>query len=95
MDSQEFQKAYGKIVAKAWEDEAFKAVLLSDPMKVFKENGVEVPEGVEIRMVENNADTMHLILPPEPSDELKDEDLEGAVGGSWCCCPGCIKVYDE
>ena len=81
MDQNEFQKAYGKLVAKAWEDEAFKADLLADPMRVFKDNGIEVPHGIEIRMVENTADTMHFILPPEPSDELSDEQLAGAAGG--------------
>ncbi len=33
-------------------------------------------------MVENTTDTMHFILPPEPSDELSDDDLEGAAGGT-------------
>lgn len=81
MDQSEFQKAYGKLVAKAWEDEAFKAELLSDPMKVFKENGIDVPDGIEVRMVENTAETMHFILPPEPSDELTDEQLGETAGG--------------
>ncbi len=96
MDQNEFQKAYGKLVAKAWSDDEFKAKLLSDPMTVFKENSIEVPEGIEVRMVENTADTMHFILPPEPSDELTDEQLEGAAGGSCLfgtinCCgqPNC------
>ncbi len=31
MDRDEFQKAYGKLVAKAWADEDFKAKLLADP----------------------------------------------------------------
>ncbi len=92
MDPDEFQKAYGKLVAKAWSDDEFKAELLSDPMKVFKENSIEVPEGIEVRMVANTADTMHFVLPQEPSDELTDEQLEGTSGGivlfdtNWLCC---------
>ncbi len=81
MDPKEFQKAYGKLVVKAWSDDDFKTKLLSDPMKVFKENNMEVPEGIEVRMVENTQDTMHFILPPEPSDELIDIQLDGAAGG--------------
>ncbi len=81
MDQNEFQKVYGKLVAKAWSDDNFKAELLSDPMKVFKENSIEVPDGIEVLMVENTADTMHFILPPEPSDELTDHQLEGEAGG--------------
>jgi len=39
MDREEFQKAYGKVVAKAWADDGFKAKLLADPKTVLKENG--------------------------------------------------------
>ncbi len=81
MDPKDFQKAYGKLVAKAWSDDEFKVELLSDPMRVFKENSIEVPEGIEVRMVENTADTMHFILPPEPSDELSDDELCSVSGG--------------
>jgi len=75
MGHNEFQKAYSKLAAKAWSDAEFKAELLADPMKVFKENSMEVPVGIEVRIVENTADTMHFILPPKPSDELIDEKL--------------------
>lgn len=90
MTPEEFQKTYGKLVAKAWEDEAFKAELLSDPMKVFKENGIELTDGIEVRMVENTAETVHFILPPEPSGELSDDQLQGAAGGALCvgCAAG-------
>lgn len=83
MTPEEFQKAYGKLVAKAWEDEAFKAELLSDPMKVFKENGIEVPGGTEVKIVENTTDTMHFILPPEPTDELSEGELGEVSAGMF------------
>ena len=35
---------YGKIVAKAWSDEEFKAKLMADTKSVLKENGVDVGE---------------------------------------------------
>lgn len=75
MGHNEFQKAYSKLVAKAWSDTEFKAELLADPMKIFKENSMEVPVGMEVRIVEDTADTMHFILPPKQSDELIDEEL--------------------
>ncbi len=89
MDPKDFQKAYGKLVAKAWSDDDLKAELLSDPLKIFKENGIEVPDGIEVRMVENTTDTIHFILPPEPSDELSDAQLEGAAGGAYVLPGGC------
>jgi len=75
MSHKEFQKKYSKLAAKAWSDDEFKAELLANPMKVFKENSMEVPEGIEVHIVENTADTMHFILPSKPSGELIDEKL--------------------
>lgn len=81
MDTTEFQKAYGKLVAKAWEDDAFKDELFSDTAKVFKENGIELPEGLKVNLLENTEDTIHLVFPMSPSDELSDEQLENIDGG--------------
>jgi len=66
MDRGEFQKAYGRIVAKAWADEDFKQRLLSDPTTVLKENGINVPEGVQFKVVESTGSLVHLILPAKP-----------------------------
>ncbi len=41
---------------------------------------------MEVVMVENTEDITHFILPPEPSDELSDEQLDGAAGGVCCAC---------
>lgn len=89
MDQKEFQKAYGKLVEKAWEDAAFKEALLSDPRKVFAENGIVVPDGMNVRMVENTEDTIYFVLPPERGDELSDEEMSSAAGGNGCPWYGC------
>jgi len=81
MDREEFQKAYGKVVAKAWADANFKAKLLADPKTVLKGNGVEISQDVELRVVENTDKLVHLILPPEPAEQLSDEELEKVAGG--------------
>jgi len=81
MDREKFQKAYGKVVAKAWGDHDFKAKLLADPKTVLKENGVAIPEDVELRVVENTEEIVHLILPPVPTGQLSEEELEKVAGG--------------
>ncbi len=81
MDREEFQKAYDKVVAKAWGDHDFKAKLLADPMTVLKEYGLAIPEDVEFRVVENTDKIVHLILPPEPAGQLSEEKLEVVAGG--------------
>ncbi len=49
---EEQAKAYSRVVAKAWADKTFKQRLLADPKAVLQEEGISVPEGVEVRVVE-------------------------------------------
>ena len=82
MDREEFQKAFGKLVAKAWADEEFKAKLLSEPMMVLQENEITIPDGVEVKVIENTDTTIHLILPAASvEEELSDDDLDSVSGG--------------
>ena len=55
---------YGKVVAKAWSDSAFKAKLLKDPHAVLIEAGIEVPAGVSVKVVEETETARYFILPP-------------------------------
>ncbi len=55
------------IIAKAWEDEAFKQALLDNPRKTIEEAlGIEMPAGVEIFIHEQTPTALHLILPMKP-----------------------------
>lgn len=45
MKREEFQKAYAKLVARAWSEPAFKNALIADPMSAFEDLGIEVPGG--------------------------------------------------
>ena len=71
----------GKIIAKAWRDPAFKAALIANPAAALKAEGIDVPAGMTVTVVENTDKQFHLVLPPEPSDELSDEALDGVAGG--------------
>src|SRR5271155_4996581 len=61
--------AYGKIVAKAWRDPAFKARLLADPHAALEDAGISVPAGVTVKVVENTDTHVHFVLPPKPTGE--------------------------
>ena len=74
--------AHGKIIARAWSDPAFKAELLADPHKVLTAAGIELKPGVAIKVVENTDTLHHLVLPPKPTGELNDADLDKVAGGS-------------
>ncbi|MEC4593959.1 MULTISPECIES: NHLP leader peptide family RiPP precursor [Nitrospirillum] len=80
--------AYGRVVAKAWADAAFKARLLADPAGTLAAEGVVVPPGVRLTLVEDSATIQTLVLPARPAD-LSDDDLAGIAGGTpWprCMC---------
>ena len=82
---------YLKIVAKAQADEEFKKRLLDVPATVLKEYGIEIPEGMTVKIVEQKENEIHFILPVKPSKthELTDDDLEtvaaaGSLSGGMC-----------
>jgi hypothetical protein len=74
--------AYGKMVARAWRDPAFKAKLLADPHAALKDAGIPVPAGVTVKVVENTDTHFHLVLPPKPAHELSDEALDRVAAGA-------------
>jgi hypothetical protein len=82
---QEQAKQWGQVVAKAWQDAAFKQRLLSDPQGVLQEHGVQVPAGIQVRVVENTAQVVHLVLPQRPAD-LSAEQLDEVAGGGGSIC---------
>ena len=80
-------KAWAKIVAKAWSDEAFKQKLLSDPQGVCQEYGVELPAGAKLQVHENSANEIHVTLPARPAGELSDQQLEQVAAGTQLVFP--------
>jgi len=72
---------FAKIIAKAWRDPAFKAELIANPAAALEAEGINVPAGMVVTVVENTDKQFHLVLPPVLSDELSEDDLEAAAGG--------------
>ena len=74
VQDREQAKKWGRVVARAWEDEDFKRRLVSHPAAVLSESGIDVPLGVEPRVVEAEAEeeipgVVHFTLPPKPGSE--------------------------
>jgi len=71
---------YAKVVARAWKDTAFKRELLGNPASVMAGMGIAVPNGKIIKMVENTAEVINLVLLAPPTQAgLSDADLEKAA----------------
>jgi len=62
-----------RIISRAWTDQAFKKRLLERPKEVFFENGIYIPSTVNIKVVENTASKIYLVLVPPPSGEISEE----------------------
>jgi len=73
MNSEDQMRKISKIIAKAWMDQGFKGQLLANPTARLKEEGVDIPAGHEIRIVEDTDKVHHLVLPPKPSPEEMSE----------------------
>jgi len=81
------RQAQGRIIGRAWEDEAFKAKLLSDPRAAIEQaSGLQLPAGVSVKVVEETEDTLYFVIPRSPlgaERELSDEALAKVAGGEW------------
>ena len=88
-----------KLFADCWKDADLKARFMSDPKAVFTEYGMTVPDGLKIKVLENDDDKVHITIPaaPEGFESLSDAELSKAAGGSYAnanCTgvPGCTKI---
>ena len=89
-------KAYGRVVAKSWSDAAFKQRLHADPSAVLKAEGVAVPQGVELCLVENTDKVVYLTLPAKPaelSDEQLDQVADGVAASNGVSLPSLMSGY--
>ena len=80
----ELKNKMEKLFATCWKDEALKARLISDPQKVLAEYGMPVPDDIDVKVVENHDDCVHITIPmPPPGHEgLTDEELSNVAGGT-------------
>ena len=89
-----------QLFAACWKDEALKARLMADPKAVLKEHGLDVPDNLDVKVVENADDCVHITLPAPPAGhhELSDDELRNAAGGdtmaiqTWCSNAHCCGV---
>ena len=82
MATQTVSEMKARILARATEDDQFRAELVRDPKAVISsELGVLIPENFAIQVHEDNATTAHMVLPL--SDRLTEEDLAQVAGGNW------------
>ncbi len=82
---------YNELQLRAATDAQFRTELLADPAAVLAREGIEIPEGVNIRVVESTPDTIVLAIPPQLAEgvEIDEDALSETAAGST---PGCFFV---
>jgi hypothetical protein len=72
-----------RVIERAQRDESFRQQLLDDPnAAIGDELGIEIPDTLEIRVIEEQPDLAVLVLPPATrTREVTDEALAATAGG--------------
>lgn len=75
--------ALNDLFAACWDDAELKARFMQDPKAVLAEHGINVPDEMDINVVENSDTCMNITMPtpPQSSGKLNDEELKMAAGG--------------
>ena len=82
------QQLEAQLIDRAMKDETFRQELLRDPKDVVtRELGIQMPENIDVQVLQESPSTFYLVLPPSAQRagaELSDEELEAVAGGaSW------------
>jgi hypothetical protein len=75
---------WDKIVEQAQKNPKYHQQLMSDPRGLMeKQLGTSIPKSVNIKVLQETADTYYIVLPASTKEgaELSDADLEKVAGG--------------
>ena len=86
----EQKNVLAQLFTACWKDEALKARFMANPSAVLAEHGVDVSDGIDVKVVENAGDRVHITMPAPPSGhlEISDDALSDAAGGT--CSATCV-----
>ena len=84
MNDGQSQQAAADLLTRALTDADFKARLMADAASVMRAEGVDVPEGVEVKIVENSSSTVYYVL---PDPQTVSDALLASASGGMCFFP--------
>ena len=71
-------------------DPDYRRQVEADPVAAFREQGMELPSDIAVRVLANTDDTLYMVLPPDPNMDLGDEMLTAIAGGGTVGCAGTL-----
>ena len=80
----EQRNALAQVFAACWKDEELKARFMADPKAVLAEFGIDTPDGLDVKVVENSDSMTHITIPMSPElhkGRLSDEEISQAAAG--------------
>ena len=68
---------------------------MADPKAVLAEYDMPVPDNLDVKVVENADDCVHITLPAPPAGDmdLSDDELSNAAGGSGDNSCGPLHIF--
>ncbi len=89
-EERNFSKTLAELFAACWKDDALKQRFMNDPKQVLAEYDMPVPDGMDVKVVENADNCVHITMPAAPGgNDLSDEELTAAAGGFCFPLPLC------
>jgi hypothetical protein len=73
-----------KVIARAWQDPAFKQKLISNPTGTLADEGIQFPAGHTVQVHENTANVTHIVLPAAPAGGVTASSATPASSNVWC-----------
>jgi hypothetical protein len=71
-----------QLIAKCRKDLGFKRKLLTDTAATLKAEGITLPAGLSVKVLENTDKVFHLVIPSEPARALSSEVMDKVRGGA-------------
>ena len=76
-------------------EESFRAEFKNNPMRVLRAHGMDVPDDVEIEVVESTPDKHYVVLPPLKQGELSETDIAAVQGGYNASSIRCTDAFQD
>ena len=68
-----------QLFAACWKDEALKQRFMNDPKAVLAEHGMPVPDGMDVKVVENADNCVHITMPDGARGTPKTFQMKNSV----------------
>jgi len=84
MSNEQTEKKLSQLASRASTDQNFKQKLVNDPAPLLRENGIEIPDGTEPRVVADKESISFEFVPQQSHSgaELTESALSAVAGGS-------------